>query len=85
MVAVIGVVRLQGASTVLIMTTFCRSPAGAATVHHLGLSEGLRWILHAHPEMNGVRFSLWGVEPETPSPIEALSEAVERGGMPARR
>ncbi len=27
--------------------------------------------------MNGVRFSLWGVEPETPSPIEALSEAVK--------
>ena len=49
----------------------------AATVHHLGLSEGLRWILHAHPEMNGVRFSLWGVEPETLSPVEALSEAVE--------
>ncbi len=27
-VAVIGVVRLQGASTILIMTTFCRSPTG---------------------------------------------------------
>jgi len=49
----------------------------AATVHHLGLAEGLQWILHAHPEMAPVNFSLWGVEPETVSPIEALSEIVE--------
>ena len=49
----------------------------AATVHHLGLAEGLRWILHAHPEMAPVHFSLWGVEPEMVSPIEALSEIAE--------
>jgi hydrogenase maturation protease len=48
-----------------------------STAHHLGLAEGLRWVLHAHPEMAGVRFSLWGVEPETVSPIEALSAIVE--------
>ena len=50
----------------------------ADTVHHLGLTEGLRWILHAHPEMARVRFYLWGVEPETVSPIEALSEIVDK-------
>ena len=50
----------------------------AATVHHLGLAEGLLWILHAHPEMARVRFYLWGVEPETVSPIEALSEIVDK-------
>lgn len=48
------------------------------TVHHLGLGEGLRWVLHAHPEMAGVGFSLWGVEPESVFPIEALSAAAER-------
>ena len=48
----------------------------AATVHHLGLTEGLRWTLHAHPEMARVRFDLWGVEPQTVSPVEALSEIV---------
>lgn len=50
----------------------------AATVHHLGLTEGLLWMLHAHPEMARVRFDLWGVEPETVSPIEALSEIVDK-------
>lgn len=48
------------------------------TVHHLGLGEGLRWVLHAHREMAGVRFSLWGVEPESVLPVEALSAVAER-------
>jgi hydrogenase maturation protease len=48
------------------------------TVHHLGLGEGLRWVLHAHPEMAGVGFSLWGVEPESVAPIEALSAVAGR-------
>jgi hydrogenase maturation protease len=48
------------------------------TVHHLGLGEGVRWVLHAYPEMAGVRFRLWGVEPESVSPVEALSAVVEQ-------
>ncbi len=48
------------------------------TVHHLGLGEGLRWVLHAYPEMAGVRFRLWGVEPVSVSPVEALSAVAER-------
>lgn len=48
------------------------------TVHHLGLGEGLRWVLHAHPEMAGVRFNLWGAEPGSVSPVEALSAVAER-------
>lgn len=48
------------------------------TVHHLGLGEGVRWVLHAYPEMAGVRFRLWGAEPESVSPVEALSGVAER-------
>ena len=49
-----------------------------ATVHHLSLAEGLRWIVHGCPAMAGVRFRLWGVEPENVEPVETLSPVVAR-------
>jgi len=54
------------------------NPQRHATVHHLSLAEGLRWILHAWPEMADVRFRLWGVEPESVEPVESLSPVVAR-------
>jgi len=54
------------------------NPQRHATVHHLSLAEGLRWIVHGRPAMAGVRFRLWGVEPESVEPVEALSPVVAR-------
>ena len=54
------------------------NPQRHATVHHLSLAEGLRWIVHGCPAMAGVRFRLWGVEPENVEPVEALSSVVVR-------
>jgi len=54
------------------------NPQRHATVHHLSLAEGLRWIVHGCPAMAGVRFRLWGVEPESVEPVEALSPVVAR-------
>ena len=54
------------------------NPQRHATVHHLSLSEGLRWIVHSCPAMAGVRFRLWGVEAESVDPVEALSPVVAR-------
>ena len=54
------------------------NPQRHATVHHLSLAEGLRWIVHGYPAMAGVRFRLWGVEPESVEPVEALSPVVAR-------
>jgi hydrogenase maturation protease len=49
----------------------------STTSHHLDLVEGLSWVRHGHPEMNRVRFGLWGVEPQTVVPMEGLSKVVE--------
>lgn len=38
-------------------------PQRHATVHHLSLPESIRWINLAYPEMRGIRYRLWGVEP----------------------
>jgi len=54
------------------------NPQRHATVHHLSLAEGLRWIVHGCPAMAGVRFRLWGVEPESVEPVDALSPVVAR-------
>lgn len=37
-------------------------PQRHATVHHLSLPEGLRWIALAYPEMAAVRYRFWGIE-----------------------
>lgn len=52
-------------------------PQRHATVHHLSLPEGLRWIALTYPEMQGVKYRLWGVEPEGLDLGEQLSPAVE--------
>jgi hydrogenase maturation protease len=54
------------------------NPQRHATVHHLSLAEGLRWIVHGCPAMADVRFRLWGVEPECVEPGKALSSVVAR-------
>jgi hydrogenase maturation protease len=55
-----------------------KHPQRHATVHHLSLAEGLRWIVYGCPAMAGVRIRLWGVEPEKVEPAEALSPVVAR-------
>jgi len=53
-------------------------PQRHATAHSLSLPESLRWIAHAYPEMAGVRYRLWGIEPGRLAPGAALSHEVER-------
>jgi len=53
-------------------------PQRHATAHRLSLPESLRWIAHAYPQMVGVRYRLWGIEPERLTLGEGLSAAVER-------
>lgn len=52
-------------------------PQRHATVHHLSLPEGLRWIALTYPEMRDVSYRLWGVEPDRLDLGEQLSPAVE--------
>jgi len=52
-------------------------PQRHATVHHLSLPEGLRWIRLAYPEMRKVTYRLWGIEPGGMDLGERLSPAVE--------
>ena len=49
-----------------------------ATVHHLSLPESLRWIALSYPEMDNVRYRLWGIEPDEFRLAEGLSPEVER-------
>jgi len=51
-------------------------PQRHATAHALSLPECLRWLVLAHPEMAGVRYRLWGVEPGRVAMEEGLSPAV---------
>ncbi|MEN8163345.1 MAG: hydrogenase maturation protease [Acidobacteriota bacterium] len=48
-------------------------PQRHATVHHLSLPEGLRWIRLTYPEMRDVTYRLWGIEPEGLDLVEKLS------------
>ena len=43
--------------------TILSLPQTTASLHHLSIPECLRWIVHSFPEMRGVRFRLWGIEP----------------------
>jgi hydrogenase maturation protease len=52
-------------------------PQRHGTAHQLSLPESLRWIAHAYPEMAGVRYRMWGIEPARLSLEEGLSPAVE--------
>ena len=51
-------------------------PQRHATVHHLSLPESLRWIALSYPEMAGIRYRLWGVEPQSLDLGETLSPPV---------
>jgi hydrogenase maturation protease len=53
------------------------SPQRHGTAHQLSLPESLRWIGLAHPEMAGVRYRLWGIEPERLTLEEGLTPEVE--------
>jgi hydrogenase maturation protease len=53
------------------------SPQRHGTAHQLSLPESLRWIGLAHPEMAGVRYRLWGIEPARLALEEGLSPEVE--------
>jgi hydrogenase maturation protease len=53
-------------------------PQRHATAHQLSLPECLRWLSLARPEMAGLRYRLWGVEPERVALSEGLSPAVAR-------
>ncbi len=52
-------------------------PQRHATVHHLSLPEGLRWINLTYPEMQGVTYRLWGIEPDGLDLAERLSPPVQ--------
>jgi hydrogenase maturation protease len=52
-------------------------PQRHATVHHLSLPEGLRWIRLTYPEMRNVTYRLWGIEPDGLDLGERLSPNVE--------
>jgi hydrogenase maturation protease len=51
-------------------------PQRHGTVHQLSLPESLRWIGLAHPEMTGVRYRLWGIEPARLALEEGLTPEV---------
>ncbi len=40
-------------------------PQRHAAAHFLSLPESLRWIAVARPDMAGIRYRLWGIEPES--------------------
>jgi hydrogenase maturation protease len=71
-------------------------PQRHGTVHQLSLPESLRLIGHAHPEMAGVRYRLWGIEPgpmrleeglspEVGAAVEAVSAEIRREERRAQR
>jgi hydrogenase maturation protease len=54
-----------------------RLPAGGLSTHHPNVSESLRWILHARPEMAAIEFRLYGIVARVVRPERRLSRAVE--------
>jgi hydrogenase maturation protease len=53
-------------------------PQRHTSAHRLSLPESLRCIVHAWPEMAGIRYRLWGIEPARLDPGEGLSDPVAR-------
>lgn len=51
-------------------------PQSHAGVHLLSLPESLRWLAVGCPEMGGVRYRLWGIEPARLASGEGLTPAV---------
>jgi hydrogenase maturation protease len=52
-------------------------PQHHGTAHQLSLPESLRWIALAHPEMAGVRYRMWGIEPGRLTLEEGLCAEVD--------
>jgi len=52
-------------------------PQRHGTAHQLSLPESLRWIALAHPEMAGVRYRMWGIEPGRLGLVQELTPEVE--------
>jgi hydrogenase maturation protease len=52
-------------------------PQRHGTAHQLSLPESLRWIALAHPEMAGVRYRMWGIEPGRLTLEEGLCPEVD--------
>jgi len=51
-------------------------PQRHGTAHQLSLPESLRWVALSCPDMAGVRYRLWGIEPGRMSFGEGLTGAV---------
>lgn len=60
-------------------------PQRTRSAHHPSLPENLRWLRLARPELAGVRFLLWGIEPVTVDPGEGLSAPAAAGVVDAAR
>lgn len=52
-------------------------PADWRSAHQPSVSEGLRWMMHARPEMAVIEFRLHGIEAAVVRPGRGLSRAVE--------
>jgi len=52
-------------------------PQRHGTAHQLSLPESLRWIALAHPEMAGVLYRMWGIEPGRLGLVQELTPEVE--------
>lgn len=50
--------------------------ADSQSIHHMSLSENLRWLLHGRPEMAAVSFRLFGIEVQSLCPEIGLSHVV---------
>jgi hydrogenase maturation protease len=50
--------------------------AESHSIHHMSLSENLRWLLHGRPEMAAIDFRLFGIEVQSPRPEIGLSKVV---------
>jgi Ni,Fe-hydrogenase maturation factor len=57
--------------------TLLELPEQAGSAHHLPFGVGLRWLLHANPDLRDVRFRLWGAEPASVSPRRGLSRRAQ--------
>ncbi len=60
-------------------------PAHAGSIHHLPFGTGLRWLLHADPDLRAVGFQLWGAEPAGLSARPGLSPALAAAVEPVVR
>lgn len=55
------------------------APQPHATAHALSLPESIRWLRLVYPELEAVRFRLWGIEVRHARLGEGLSEPVKQG------